>query len=209
MKRWWLVSAAAAVVCVPAHGVGGAGAAPGLGLGELATALGLEAPAAVQQGTVGQAEGGGVGLLEQVRTSLGEQQIPGTGVGMPARLGVWMAAKHAEETAGAATHAQLQQFLSGGGEAETAEAGTNEAAPDTETGEPSELSEPTPPSPPAPGGMAYALAERMAVQKATQAAGAGAHAQLQEGLAEQMGLGPAAGVQEQFRHHLMRRAGVQ
>lgn len=209
MKRWWLVSVAAAVVCVPAYGVGGAGSAPGLGLAELATALGLEAPGpGPQQGTVGQAQGGGVGLLEQIRTSLEGQEIPGTGVGMPARFGAWMAADHAEETAGAATHAQLQQHLSGSSEPETTDPGTNEAEPNTETGESSEQPT-TAPSPLAAGGMAYALAERMAVQKATQAAGAGAHAQLQEGLANQVGLGPAAEVQEMFRQHLMRRAGVQ
>ncbi len=209
MKRWRLVWLAVTVVCVPVYAVGGAGEPPGLGLAELATTLGLEAPAAVQQGTVGQAQGGGVGLLEQVRTSLGEQQIPGTGVGMPARLGAWMAADHAEETAGAVAHARLQQLLSGTAEPETTEAGVNEAEPNPETGEPSEQAETAPSSPPAPGPLAYGLVERMAVQKATQAAGAGAHAQLQEGLANQVGLGPAAERQEQFRHQLMTRAAVQ
>lgn len=186
-------------LCVPAGAVGQADGTLGLGLAELATMLGLDAPVAYHaQGTIGQAQGGGVGL-EQIRTSLTDLSAPGVAVGAPGVLHERIAAQEAGQTTASAARAAIQERL----------AIADEPAADGPTSEPPAEPQGNQASLPSAGHVSEAMHERLAAQQATKSAGLAAHAQLQEGLTNQAGLGPAVAMQEQTRERLMARLGAQ
>ena len=201
MAKQWLLWTWLGVLalCVPAGAVGQVDGTPGVGLAELATMLGLDAPVAYHaQGAVGQAQGGGVGL-EQIRMSLTDLSAPGAAVGTPGVLHERIAAQEAGQTTASVARAAIQERLAIADE------------PDADGPTPEPLAEPQANQAALPpvDQVSEAMRERLAAQQATKAAGSAAHAQLQEGLTNQAGLGLAVAMQEQTRERLMARFGAQ
>jgi hypothetical protein len=87
MARLWWVSLVVLAMCLPAQAVGNADGARAVGLPEWAMARRAEMlEASPQEGAVGQALGGAVGLSAEIRERLMNRESLGAGVGLSEEL---------------------------------------------------------------------------------------------------------------------------